>query len=103
MKCPEYPDVGECILKPYINDGMVKVVVNIDTGEEQTVALLNSKELKYLAKYIDSLNPNNKSQIIERTFCGDMYFNEKIQRTSICNKYHRCEDCSTNLNRESSE
>ena len=59
MKCAEYTDVGDCIIKPAIENGMVRIIVNIGPGGEQTTTYLNPKELRYLAKYIDSQNVHN--------------------------------------------
>ena len=36
------------------------------------------------------------SQILNKG-CGKMFFNEKISRTSDCNKHHLCPNCSLNL------
>ena len=81
MKIPKYKDVGLCVLTPDIQEGKVRVIVNIKGSEDQSTANLNSKKLRELADYIDSAKSSKKK---ENTFFED--WDEAISKDKISSK-----------------
>ena len=84
MKIPKYKDVGSCVLTPDIQEGKVRVIVNIKGSEDQSTANLNSKELRELADYLDSLKKS----------CGKLFGNYYLKECGD-KKDGLCPECSS--------